>query len=377
MENVQPLKSTERTSYYGLGNISQFIVEYALKERLFLGLIGTGFLIVGIFYQNAGIARWIGFVFAGYAAVGNDSIQTIGTFIASNSNKPWWLLWLFMGGIFVATVTYSWFAFDGDVSYQRLAAKGFAETPQSFSYLQVAAPLFLLILTRFRMPVSTTFLLLTSFSTSAASVGKVLSKSLMGYALAFGLAFAVWITLSKFLERWTKNGEAHPGWRVAQWMISGLLWAVWLMQDAANIAVYLPRSLSVVEFIVFAAVIVAGLALLFYMRGERVQQVVTEKTDVVDVRSAAVIDAVYCVILFYFKIHSKMPMSTTWVFVGLLGGREIAISLRKAGPNSVEQAVKLLAKDVLFVTIGLVVSMIIAAAVNNAFRDALFGLVGL
>ena len=30
------------------------------------------------------IAMWVGFLFAAYAAVANDSIQTLGTFIASN-----------------------------------------------------------------------------------------------------------------------------------------------------------------------------------------------------------------------------------------------------------------------------------------------------
>ena len=92
-----------------------------------------------------GIARWIGFLVAGYATVANDSIQTIGTFIASNRQKPvvivviyWWH--------FVATMTYSWVTY-GDVSYGRLASKGFSETPMSFSFLQVAAPIFLLILT--------------------------------------------------------------------------------------------------------------------------------------------------------------------------------------------------------------------------------------
>lgn len=359
------------------GGVTGYFVDIAMRERVFLALIGCGFILVGLTYEHAGIARWIGFLFAGYAAVGNDSIQTIGTFIASNAKKPWWLLWLFIGGIFVATVTYSWVAHDGDVSYQRLAAKGFSKTPTEFTYLQVAAPLFLLMLTRMRMPVSTTFLLLTSFSTSAASVGKVLDKSLMGYALAFGLAFAVWITLSKVLERWFKSGDPHPGWRAAQWLISGMLWMVWLMQDAANIAVYLPRSMSLIELLAFIGVIFAGLGYLFYRGGERVQQVVDEKTDVIDVRSATIIDAVYCVILFYFKMHSKMPMSTTWVFIGLLGGRELAISLRRAGPNSLWTAVKLTLKDLLFVSIGLLVSLAIAAASNQGFRDALLGIIGL
>ena len=33
------------------------------------------------------IAMWVGFLFAAYAAVANDSIQTLGTFIASNQDK--------------------------------------------------------------------------------------------------------------------------------------------------------------------------------------------------------------------------------------------------------------------------------------------------
>ena len=47
---------------------------------------------------------------------------------------------------------------------------------KSFHFLQIAAPIFLLILTRLRMPVSTTFILLTSFAASPAAVGKVLAK---------------------------------------------------------------------------------------------------------------------------------------------------------------------------------------------------------
>ncbi|MDX1637911.1 MAG: hypothetical protein R3281_08085, partial [Balneolaceae bacterium] len=59
----------------------------------------------------------------------------------------------FCGGIFLLTVSYSWYVYEGDVSYQRLAAKGFSDAPATFSFLQVAAPIFLLLLTRMRMPV--------------------------------------------------------------------------------------------------------------------------------------------------------------------------------------------------------------------------------
>jgi hypothetical protein len=105
--------------YTGFGRLSDFFIDIAVRERLFLALLGAAFLVVGLTYQDAAIARWVGFVFAGYAAVANDSIQTIGTFIASNGKRPWWQLWVFMAAIFVATTAYSWLVNDGDVSYQR------------------------------------------------------------------------------------------------------------------------------------------------------------------------------------------------------------------------------------------------------------------
>lgn len=346
------------------------------KERKFIVFLGLAFFVAALAYRNPVAGAWVGFLFASYSAIANDSIQTLGTFIASNRNKPWWMLWLFVGGVFLATVTYSWVTYNGDVSYQRLAAKGFETAPTSFSYLQIAAPLFLLILTRLKMPVSTTFLLLTGFATSASSIGKVLSKSLSGYVLALFLAIVVWTVLAKPLQRMLK-GKAHPAWRVAQWCTTAFLWSVWLMQDAANIAVYLPRQLSGLEFLAFAGVIVIGLGLLFRMRGERIQEVVEEKSDVVDVRAATLIDMVFAVILLYFKMHSKMPMSTTWVFIGLLSGRELAMTWMRANHSSMKKTLRMITKDLAFVTIGLVVSILLALVVNDAFRTQLLGSIGI
>src|SRR5690554_1721389 len=138
-------------------------IELIREERRFLILIGFFFFVAGVTYDTPHIAMWVGFFFAAYSAIANDSIQTIGTFLASNSDKKWWILWMWIGGIFLVTMTYSWVTYSGDVTYERLTAKGFEEAPTSFTFLHVAAPLFLLILTRLRMPVSTTFLLLSSF----------------------------------------------------------------------------------------------------------------------------------------------------------------------------------------------------------------------
>ncbi len=344
-------------------------------EKHFLIVLGIGFLLAAASYPYAQIAMWVGFLFAGYSAVANDSIQTIGTFISSNKEVKWWKLWLFIGGVFVVTMGWSWVVYDGDVSYGRLASKGFETAPTEFKFLQVAAPLFLLVLTRMRMPVSTTFLLLTSFATEAKGVSAVAMKSISGYGIAFVCAVGLYMSLGPWMKARFK-GRPHASWRWAQWISSGFLWSVWLQQDAANIAVYLPRQLSMGQFSVFTGSIFLGLGLLFYMGGERVQEVVNEKSDVVDVRAATVINVLYGIILYIFKVWSKVPMSTTWVFIGLLGGRELSLALRAVSDDqrTPRYALKLMGRDLLYASIGFAVALILAAIINPVVRTAFFGL---
>lgn len=360
-------------------SLSQRLVKtrftfYSLIDgnRPFLLLIATLFFLAGSLYPYPGVAMWFGFIIAGYSAIANDSIQTVGTFISSNHKRPWWALWLFIGFIFIGTTTYSWFLFSGDVSFQRLTAKGFETAPQSFTFLQIAAPIFLLILTRLKMPVSTTFLLLSCFSTDITGIEKMLFKSVSGYGVAFIAAYFIWFVLTqKKLIRY--KGKAHPAWNVAQWISSGSLWAVWIMQDAANIAVYLPRSLSVEALIFMNLFIFTGLGILFYLRGGQIQEVVTKKSDTIDVRPATIIDLVYAVILMFFVWVSVIPMSTTWVFIGLLAGRELAMrSKRKKGDLSLKQTFRLIGKDLLYALIGLMVSIALAIATNPLIFSEIF-----
>lgn len=349
------------------------------QERIFIGLIGLFFFLAGVTFPYAEIAMWVGFLFAGYSAIANDSIQTIGTFLASNQDKKWWHLWLYIGGIFLAVVTISWVLFDGDVSYQRLTSKGFNEAPTDFTFLQVAAPIFLLILTRMRMPVSTTFLLLSCFATDAAAITSVLGKSLSGYFLAFAAGLIVWLTVTKSLEGRFSKTKAARFWLPIQWITSGSLWAVWVMQDAANVAVYLPRALSLGQFLGFALFIFFGLGVLFYLRGDKIQQIVTEKSRVTDIRSATIIDFIYALLLFYKLTISTVPMSTTWVFLGLLAGREVGMSLmgNKLMGKPFGKVAKMIVKDLSYALFGLLVSILLAISINEDVRNEILTLIGL
>jgi hypothetical protein len=361
-----------------LSKTAYSIFDFTKSERPFLITICILISIAGLITEYTYLAMWFGFALAAYSAIANDSIQTIGTFIASNSQKKWYWLWLFMGLIWVATVSYSWFVFDGDVTYQRLSVPGLDKAPESFVFLQLAAPIVLLVMTRLRMPVSTTFLLLNVFTYKAGTIIDVMTKSFLGYLLAFVLAIVVWYILEKFVKNYLK-GQAAPYWIYLQWVTSGILWAVWIMQDAANIAVFLPRQLGPIEFSVYAGFVFLGLGFLFYMKGDKIQTIVNEKSNVTDVRAATIVDLVYAVILFYFKMYSKVPMSTTWVFIGLLAGRELAIALGKHGKAKkrnawLVRAFRLGRKDIFKALIGLIVSLILTVVINKGVREEILNL---
>ena len=123
-------------------------------------------------------------------------------------------------------------------------------------------------------------------------------------------------------------------------------------------------------FFGFVSIIFVGLGMLLYYKGGRIQKIVTEKSVVTDVRFATIIDFIYCILLFYFKLHSKVPMSTTWVFIGLLGGRELGMAIRRSGTNSMTKTFQLILKDFSFAMIGLLISIAIAVGVNDQLSFA-------
>lgn len=267
----------------------------------------------------------IGFILAAYAIVANDAIQTLGTFLSSNAHRPWWVLWLFACTVLTAVMAYGWFANNGDVTYGRLSK--FPEPAQGLSWIHAVPPLFILVLTRFGVPVSTTFLVLTVFA--PGNLESMLTKSLLGYALALVVGGVVYRLVTATLEgHFLKTAEQKPAayWVGLQWASTAFLWSQWLIQDLANIFVYLPRPLNLPMLVAATVLMLVLHAVIFKRRGGEIQRIVTSKTNTTDIRSATIIDFIYALVLLFFKEWSNIPMSTTWVFLGLLAGREFAIS---------------------------------------------------
>ena len=305
----------------------------------------------------------IGFLLSLYACVSNDAIQTLGTFLNTTKNRPTWQIWLYVGTVMVLTFSIGWYINDGDMAFGRLDRIPHAQT---FYWWHVLPPLVLLYLTKKGIPVATAFLIVSVFSSSTV-VGLMVAKSFIGYVAALICSLVLYFFIARKVEKiflYMKNKPISTPWIVAKWLSTAFLWSAWLLQDGAVLFVYLPRKLTFIQLVLSLSVFLALLYLLCYKRGGEIQNIVKLKTNTQDPRSATIIDCVYAIILIYFQTVNNIPMSTTWVFLGVLAGREIALYNRLRFITE-KKVYKHLIKDLTKAIIGLVVSIIVVFILNN------------
>ena len=302
----------------------------------------------------------VGFLLAAYAVIANDSVQTLGTWIASNNERfNYKVLWAAASAVLLWALWYGWYVYNGDISYGRLNKIPFQEV----QWYHALAPAVLVLLTRIGVPVSTSFLVLSAFASSFV-LEKMLMKSIMGYGLAAIAAYGIWYFVSRWLDETKPVKEKHKRyWWIGQWVTTGLLWWTWLSHDMANIAVFLPRELSIDLMIMVSVVFVGGLFFMFRENGGAIQKIVLEKHNTRYVRSATLIDLFYWLVLWFFKELNDIPMSTTWVFVGLLAGRELAIATF-TNKKKTRSVFPLVGKDFMKMMIGLGASVAIVLLIH-------------
>ena len=304
----------------------------------------------------------VGFGLAGISVISNDAIQVIGVFLES---KKKWFRWYTLAAsaslVMIVTITYGWWQYNGDISFGRLTRIPYRE----IQWYHCAAPLILLLLTRIGVPVSTTFLVLSAFA-STVVIEAMLIKSAAGYAVAAVVAYICWLGISKLVNE--KFDEITTQWKISfwrnsVWISSGYLWATWLMHDIANIAVYLPRQLDITLLLIVLVYFTIILFYVFYIRGGKIQNVIISKTGTRFARSATIINTIYALVLWYFKELNNLPLSTTWIFVGLLTGRELAISSINKD-YKFKYIFPLVGKDFLKMIFGLSVSVTIVLVIH-------------
>ena len=84
----------------------------------------------------------IGFSLAAYSVVANDSVQTLGTFMASNQRFKWYWLATAASTVLAFTLIYGWSVNDGDITFGRLNKIPY----QTIQWYHAGAPLILVIL---------------------------------------------------------------------------------------------------------------------------------------------------------------------------------------------------------------------------------------
>lgn len=291
--------------------------------------------------------------------IGNDALQTLGPFLASSRGRtPRPLQAAFLCGVLCLVLLVGWNAGGGDPAWGRLEC---FPLPERVGWIDLLPPLAVLALTQLGAPVSTSFLVLTAFS--PANLPALLLRSLLGYGLALLAGALLYGSVGWLLERAEPGERRWPAlWLALQWLATGWLWGQWLVQDLANLYIYLPRRLDGAAMGLSLAALCAGVCLLLAEDGGAIQRRIRSKSNADDPRSSALIATVYGLILFALGQLSPQPLSTTWVFLGLLAGRELAL-LARLGRRSGGEVALMLAGDAGRSALGLGVSVAVALAV--------------
>lgn len=303
-----------------------------------------------------------GFVLSLYTCVSNDVIQTLGTFLSSTKDRPVWQVWLFTSTVLVITFVVGWLINDGDMAFGLLDR---IPHPETFYWWHILPPLILLYLTKKGIPVATSFLIISIFSSNTI-IGMMIAKSFMGYVAALVVSLILYFFIARRVEKiflYMKNKPVSIGWVIAKWLSTAILWTAWLLQDGSKIFVYLPRKLDLAQMIICLVIFTGLLFIICYRRGGEIQNIIKLKTNTQDIRSATIIDIVYAGILIYFLNMNNIPMSTTWVFLGVLAGREIALYNRLRFITE-KKVYKYILKDFTKAIIGLIVSILVVLVIN-------------
>ena len=125
--------------------------------------------------MDVSIWMLVGFLLAAYSVVANDSLQTLGTYLSSNRKRtPKPVQMLFICTVTCGVLLLGWFLNNGDPTWGRLSVPGKEfPWPEPFTWVYVIPPLAVVALTQWGAPVSTSFLVLSSFM--PANIGTLLS----------------------------------------------------------------------------------------------------------------------------------------------------------------------------------------------------------
>ena len=329
-------------------SFKNFIVENKLK-LLFLILPS-----ILIFYFG-NYALLITFLSV-FSVLENSSFQIFGTFLSSNKENSFYKIFLFIVLIFIAVLFFEWNINNGRLDFGRLT--NFDYNPY-VGLKALTAPLLLFFLTYKKIPVSTTFVLLSGFMTKH-TVDMMLAKTATSYLVSFIFGYYIWYILDKrFKDKITKFDEKDTNfWKNIQILSNIVLIVMWITSNNGNLIVSLPRNFTISSFLLYLSFCAITIAYIILSKGGKMQKsIIDAKKGLNNPKTGSIINMVFSSIILAFQFISTTPIATTWAFIGLLSGREFALSMKKHGSVNKITILKIL-KDLSVLIYGLIVTFI-------------------
>jgi hypothetical protein len=312
--------------------------------------------------------KWVGATLCMFSAISNDSVQTLGTFLSSNSKTNWKKLFVFIGGLYVIALLGGWLITNGRLDFLKLKTIDYTPNHTLFHFI---APVILIILTYNKVPVSSTFLILSVFAPQS-TMGAMLLKTLMGYIIGIILSYFLWcLLINKIGQKLFTEPRKKKNWKILQWFSSAVLWIAWLSNDSGNMVVFLPRIFDVYSLCLYLIVGLLIIAFVIYNRGGPIQEIVDSKCGMDSLKTTSITNFLYAFIIIVVANSSPIPMATTWIFIGILAGQEMSMApiLYSRDMSFKEKFMSswgVLSKDVVLAGTGLLISLIFAL-INNAY----------
>ncbi len=290
-----------------------------------------------------------------YFIMVNNSIQTVGFFTASNKQNNKINTFYFLSVVFVVTMLFSWLCYKRELHFLLLNRTRYNPHLSIFLLL---LPVIIDILTKLRMPLSAAFLVIPVFSDSGTVKGMV-TKTFMSYVLAFVVSFLAWkiiYTLFRGHVRVKKDEQIGKVWIFMEYIFTGAVWAMWLTISACNFVVFLLRVFVLKDFILFLFMGILCIYLMVYNGGGEMLKIIEDKSDV-DIKNTTIFNALLSITMLIIRCVSKIPITSTWMFLGTMAGRELAVASSSA-VSKYKSCYKKILIDLKLAIFGIVLSLI-------------------
>lgn len=322
------------------------------KKSIALALLVLSTVLLGGNYRF----EWLIVALVTYNVIFNNAIQTIGLFIASNKNRKPFFSVLFFGTIALLCMLISWYVSKGEVHYHLLDNISYRD---EIGLQFLLLPILLAYLTKKQMPVSATFLIIPLFATKD-TIATMINKTTVSYFLSLLVSFIIYNFLYRKYRSFLASKDESKIWIFAEYISTGVLWFGWLCISLCNFVVFVPRQFTIKDIILLTIIIVITIYCIIISKGGKIQKIIDQKSDVKNIKTTVIFNSLFSFMLLSIQIVNNIPMASTWMFLGILAGREIAITMNERNIVALryKSCMMKVWKDLRLAIIGIVLSLL-------------------